>query len=168
VIVRPGVVFGPGEGGNVTRLVRATMHRYFLFMGNRNTRKAGGYVKELAHALLWALDRLPTEGGHILFNFSMPKPPTVQEYVETVCKVAGVRRFVPSVPYSLLLAGSYAIECIARPLGLRQPISPVRIRKLVRSNNIEPAVLLREGYVYRYSLETAMADWRHDRPDEWS
>lgn len=28
VIVRPGVVFGPGEGGNVSRLIKAVLHRY--------------------------------------------------------------------------------------------------------------------------------------------
>lgn len=167
VIVRPGVVFGPGEGGNVTRLVQATLRRYFLYMGNRNTRKAGGYVKELAHTMLWALARLPTQGGTILYNFTMPQPPTVEEYVDTVCKVAGVSRWVPSVPYTLLLAMAYCIEAIARPLGIKQPISPVRIRKLVKSNNIEPGVLLREGYQYQYTLESAMADWRKDRPDEW-
>jgi dTDP-4-dehydrorhamnose reductase len=34
LIVRPGVVFGPGEGGNVTRLVRSIVRGYFLYMGN--------------------------------------------------------------------------------------------------------------------------------------
>lgn len=167
VIVRPGVVFGPGEGGNVTRLVQATLRRYFLYMGNRNTRKAGGYVKELANTMLWALARIPVQGGTKLYNFTMEKPPTVEEYVNTVCKVAGVSRWVPSVPYGLLLAISYCIDAIARPLGIKQPISPVRIRKLVKSTNIEPGVLRREGYQYQYTLETAMADWRRDRADEW-
>jgi GlcNAc-P-P-Und epimerase len=51
VIVRPGVVFGPGEGGNVSRLVKAVLHRYFFYMGNKDTRKAGVYVKELCNAL---------------------------------------------------------------------------------------------------------------------
>lgn len=167
VIVRPGVVFGPGEGGNVTRLVQATLRRYFLYMGNRNTRKAGGYVKELANTMMWSLARIPSEGGQFLYNFTVPQPPTVEEYVKTVCKVAGVSRRVPSMPYPLLLIMSYAIEAITRPFGIKQPISPVRIRKLVKSNNIEPGVLLRERYQYQYTLETAMADWKKDRPDEW-
>jgi nucleoside-diphosphate-sugar epimerase len=37
VIVRPGVVFGPGEGGNVSRLIRSVIHRYFFFMGNQSS-----------------------------------------------------------------------------------------------------------------------------------
>lgn len=40
IIVRPGVVFGPGEGGNVTRLIRAVLGRYFFYMGNRETRES--------------------------------------------------------------------------------------------------------------------------------
>ncbi len=167
VIVRPGVVFGPGEGGNVTRLVQATLRRYFLYMGNRSTRKAGGYVKELANTMMWALARIPAEGGRFLYNFTVPQPPTVEEYVNTVCKVAEVSRWVPSVPYSLLLALSYFIDALTRPFGIRQPISPVRIKKLVKSNNIEPDVLRRDGYQFQYNLETAMSDWRKDRADEW-
>ena len=161
------VVFGPGEGGNVTRLVQAVIHRYFLYMGNRKTRKAGGYVKELVNTMLWALERIPDDGGTFLYNFSMEHPPTVEEYVKTTCSVAGIKRFVPTVPYPLLLAVSYIIEAITRPLGIKQPISPVRIRKLVRSNNIEPAVLRKEGYQYLYSLESAMQDWKKERADEW-
>ena len=167
VIVRPGVVFGPGEGGNVTRLVQATLRRYFLYMGNRQTRKAGGYVKELGNTMFWALDKIPAQGGKFLYNFTMSKAPTVEEYVDTTCRVAGVKRFVPSVPHTFLLAVSYVIDAIARPFGIKQPISPVRIRKLVRSTNIEPGVLRKEGYQYKYTLETAMQDWRRDRPDEW-
>ncbi|WP_026259254.1 NAD-dependent epimerase/dehydratase family protein [Uliginosibacterium gangwonense] len=167
VIVRPGVVFGPGERGNVTRLIQATLKRYFFFLGNRHTRKAGGYVKELVNSMLWALDRLPESGGAFLFNFCLPQTPTVQDYVVTTCNVAGVTRFVPSVPYTFLLAASYLIEGLSRVFGVEQPVSPIRIRKLVRSNNIEPAVLKREGYVYMYSLEAAMSDWKADRPDEW-
>lgn len=41
-IVRPGDIFGPGECGNVTRLMKATLNCHFLYLGNRETRKAGG------------------------------------------------------------------------------------------------------------------------------
>ena len=167
-IVRPGVVFGPGEGGNVTRLVRAVLGRYFVYMGNRLTRKAGGYVKELCCALTWMMERQEAKKENVaLFNFTMEPAPTVEEYVETTCKVAGVQRLIPALPYRLLLAASYPIEALCRPLGLQQPISPVRIRKLVHSNNIVPKVLHDAGYEYRYTLESAFADWRQERPEDW-
>ncbi len=56
LMLRPGVVFGPGEEGNVTRLVRSVVKGYFVYMGNRKTRKAGGYVKELCRAIRFGLE----------------------------------------------------------------------------------------------------------------
>lgn len=168
VIVRPGVVFGPGEGGNVSRLIKAVLHRYFFYMGNQDTRKAGVYVKELCHAMWWVLQRQPTSGEHVsLFNMSMNPGPSIQDYVNTVCSVAGVKRFVPGVPYRLLWIVAYLIDAVARPLGIKHPFSPVRIRKLVRSNNILPNYLVENGYEYRYTLDAAFADWRTSCPEEW-
>lgn len=168
VIVRPGVVFGPGEGGNVSRLIKAVLHRYFFYMGNQSTRKAGVYVKELCHAMWWVLQRQQTSGEHVsLFNMSMNPGPSIQDYVNTVCKVARVKRFIPGVPYRLLLNIAYLIDAVARPLGIKHPFSPVRIRKLVRSNNIIPNYLVENGYEYRYSLDAAFADWRASCPEEW-
>lgn len=168
VIVRPGVVFGPGEGGNVSRLVKAVLKRYFFYMGNRDTRKAGTYVKELCAAMCWVLQRQKAQGLHFsLFNMSMNPGPSIQEYVQAICAVAGVQRRVPGIPYPLLLTAAYGIDLIARPLGIKHPFSPVRIRKLVRSNNIHPGYLVEQGYPYQHSLESALADWKADCPEEW-
>ena len=168
VIVRPGVVFGPGEGGNVSRLVKAVLKRYFFYMGNRDTRKAGTYVKELCAAMCWVLQRQKAQGLHFsLFNMSMNPGPSIQEYVQAICTVAGVQRKVPGIPYPLLLTAAYGIDLIARPLGIKHPFSPVRIRKLVRSNNIHPGYLVEQGYPYQHSLESALADWKADCPEEW-
>ncbi len=168
VIVRPGVVFGPGEGGNVTRLVRAVLGRYFFYIGNRQTIKAGIYVKELCQSFLWALDEVEKiEGGCLLYNASMRSAPSVEDYVHAICKVAGVKRACPSVPYSLLHTIAWLIEAVAMPLGIKHPFNPVRIRKLVRSNNIQAEVLRDLGYEYRYTLETAMDDWKREFPQDW-
>lgn len=169
VITRPGVVFGPGEGGNVSRLIKAVLHRYFFYMGNQNTRKAGTYVKELCNAMLWVLERQSQTGERVsLFNMSMNPGPSIKEYVDTVCKVAGVSRRIPGIPYPLLLTAAYGIDLVARPLGIKHPFSPVRIRKLVRSNNILPAWLVENGYPYQYKLESAFADWKKECPEEWA
>jgi hypothetical protein len=167
-MVRPGVVFGPGEGGNLTRLVRAVLGGYFFYMGNRQTRKAGGYVKELCHTLTWVMEQQEQLNEEsVLFNFTMDPAPTVEEYVQSVCRVAKVRRIVPALPYPFLLGVSYSIEALSRPLGIQQPISPVRIRKLAHSNNIVPGYLRKIGYQYRYTLDHALTDWYRERPQDW-
>jgi nucleoside-diphosphate-sugar epimerase len=168
VIVRPGVVFGPGEGGNVSRLINAVIHRYFFYMGNQSTRKAGIYVKELCNAMTWMLEYQKTiKQNFSLFNMTTNPGPSIKEYVEAVCFVGGFERFIPSIPYRLLLSVSYLIDVVARLLNIKHPFSPVRIKKLVRSNNILPTYLVNHGYQYQYSLKSAFADWKKECPEEW-
>ena len=168
VIVRPGVVFGPGEGGNVTRLIKAVLGRYFLYIGNKKTIKAGIYVKELCHAMTWVFKKQEDSNEKIsLFNMTMNPAPTVAEYVDTICKVAAVERFFPSLPFTLIHFSSYIIELIAKLLRINQPISPVRIRKLIRSNNIIPAYLESHGYEYKFTLQSAFEDWKKDNSSDW-
>lgn len=168
VVVRPGVVFGPGEGGNVSRLINAVIHRYFFFMGNESTRKAGVYVKELCNAMWWVLQEQKKNGETVsLFNMSMNPGPSISEYVKAVCKTQEIKRFVPKAPYSVLMGVAYIIDALAKPLGIKHPFSPLRIRKLVRSNNIIPNYLVEHGYQFKYSLESAFADWKKTCPEEW-
>jgi nucleoside-diphosphate-sugar epimerase len=168
VIVRPGVVFGPGEGGNVSRLIKAVIHRYFFFMGNESTRKAGAYVKELCNAMWWVLQEQKINGEKVsLFNASMVPGPSIGDYVKCVCSTQGVKRFIFSMPYWLLISMAFLIDFLARPLNIKHPFSPVRIRKLIRSNNIFPTNLVAHGYSFKYSLESAFADWKKSCPEEW-
>lgn len=167
VIVRPGVVFGAGEGGNVTRLIKATVKRYFFYMGNKNTRKAGTYVKELCNAMWWAMNEKAREAP-VLFNMSMNPGPTIEEYVNTTCDVAGINRYIPNVPFSLMYSASMIIDPAAKLLRVSQPISPVRMKKLIKSNNIIPQYLSDNSYVYLYSFKQALMDWRKDNKKDWA
>ena len=168
VIVRPGVVFGPGEGGNVSRLIKAVIGRYFFFMGNKATRKAGVYIKELCNAIWWVLQEQNKNGEMVsLFNMSMNPGPSIGEYVDSVCRTQGIKRFIPSIPYKVLISVAYLIDLLAKPLGIKHPFSPVRIRKLVRSNNILPTYLVNHDYQFKYTLDSAFADWKKSRPEEW-
>ena len=169
VIVRPGVVFGPGEGGNVSRLIKAVRNRYFFYTGNQKTRKAGVYVKELCNAMCWVLNSEKAKADKVtLFNMTMNPGPSIEEYVDTIAKVMGIKIWVPSIPIKLLLVASYVIDLFARPFGIEHPFSPVRIKKLTRSNNIRPSYLSANGYVYKYTLEEALTDWQKNCPEEWS
>jgi len=167
IIVRPGVVFGPEEGGNVTRLVKATIRGYFFYMGNQQTRKAGGYVKELVRTMLWAVEYNKENQKPFLYNFALPTPPSVEEYVNATKEISGISRKTLSLPYNLILALSYPIDFISKIIKLHQPISPIRIKKLVRSNNIIPKKLIDSGYTYKYTFKGAMQDWRMECPKDW-
>lgn len=169
LIVRPGVIFGHGEEGNVTRMVKAVLARYFFYTGNKKVRKAGGYVKELCNSIVWMLKHQNIKAQPVLlYNFSMDPAPTVEDYVHAINKTAKRKGFTLNVPHTLLLTASYFIEALARILKIKQPISPVRMKKLVHQNLIVPTVLKDSGYNYQYTLDSAMADWQQEWPQDWS
>lgn len=165
-IVRPGVVFGPGEGGNVTRMIRAIRGGYFVFVGNKATRKAGIYVKELCKAIWWGVN-LEKRRQILLMNLTMSPGPSVEEYVQSVVAATGWQRWIPNIPYFVIYPLSVLIEIILKPIGVNHPISPVRIKKLVQSNNIVPNTLIQNGYHWEYDLYSAMVDWFQDYPVDW-
>ena len=169
LILRPGVVFGPGEGGNVTRLIRSVLRGYFVYIGNHATRKAGGYVKELGFVLQFALEHQDrTNEGATLLNFSMDPLPNLEDFVEAIRSVGGIRRVPFSVPRFAIMGASYPIATIAGAIGIKQPISPVRVRKLFRSTSIDPKRLRELGYQWRFTLKAALEDWREDLPSDFS
>ena len=169
-IVRPGVVFGKGEGGNMSRLVKLIHKNFFFYMGNKNTRKAGIYVKELVNQILWVHEKqvknkLPKI---TLFNATMWPNPSILDYVDNVKKVAGIKRFVPSVPYWFLMCFGFIFEFLFKVIGKQNPFSPVRLRKLVRPNLVKPSFLLKNKYKPIYTLSSALEDWKKEDPEVWS
>jgi nucleoside-diphosphate-sugar epimerase len=169
LILRPGVVFGPGEEGNVTRLLRSVVRGYFIYMGNRETRKAAVYVKDLCSVMQFGLKVTEQqELSSLLLNVSLDPPPTMEEFIRTIQHVTDIRRPILSVSRGIILASSYPIAAVASLFGIRQPISPVRVRKLFRSTNIEALTLRKLGYPYRYTLRSAFEDWKADAPEDFA
>ena len=169
-IVRPGVVFGKGEGGNMSRLVKLIHKNFFFYMGNKDTRKAGIYVKELVNQILWVHNKqIKNQLSKItLFNATMWPNPSISDYVNTIKKVAGIKRFVPSVPYWFLMSFGFAFEFLFKAIDKQNPFSPVRLRKLVRPNLIKPSFLLKNKYKPLFTLRSALEDWKKEDPEVWS
>jgi nucleoside-diphosphate-sugar epimerase len=167
-IIRPGVVFGPTEGGNVTRLIRSVLRGYFFYIGNRSVRKAGIYVKELCRATLWIHEWQLSNGNRSkVVNLTMNPSPTLEEYVETIFSVSGKHRKILNVPWWLLYALSKVIDWFAMLAHIPHPFSPTRIKKLVSDNRIHPRELVEMGYRFNYNLHSAFTDWKQELPEDW-
>jgi len=167
--LRPGVVFGPGEGGNVTRLVRSIVKGYFVYMGNQSTSKAGGYVKELCNVIYFGLQQLEQQDEpSLILNFSTDPPMTMEQFVDTIREVTGVTRTPFSIPRFVLMGTARVIYGATKLVGVNTPLNPVRVRKLYRSTNIDPFNLRKLGYQYKYTPKAAFQDWLREMPADAS
>ena len=169
IIVRPGVIFGPSEGGNVSRLIKAIKGNYFFYMGNHNTRKAGIYIKELTNFVVWLYEdqSIMKNKNFILANATMNPGPSVSEYVESIKKILKKEIFILSVPFGVLLTLSKILDLFLSVFKINHPFSQVRIKKLVNSNNVISSYARENNYSFIYDLDSALEDWKKECPEEW-
>jgi nucleoside-diphosphate-sugar epimerase len=155
VTVRPGVVFGPGERGNYTRLANALRGGYFAYPGRKDTIKSGGYVDELLRTLEFALARDEPE---ILYNFAYPAESSTADIVAAFGRITGKPRNPPTVPVAPLRLAAHGFE-IANRLGLKNSIHRDRVMKLVLSTRVKPGWLTASGYQFATDLDAALTAW---------
>jgi nucleoside-diphosphate-sugar epimerase len=155
-IARPGVVFGKGEGGNMTRLYKALKKRRFTYPGRKDTIKASIYVKDMVRILLEMAEN-PKERIQT-YNCTYFPAPNIQEIAETMNKVTGLNRFIPYIPKTILIA----LAGLAGMLGgLGLGICTERVRKLMISTDVSGEKMSKD-YSLNFSLEEAFKDWLKD------
>lgn len=158
VVVRPGVVFGPGEKGNYSNLAGALKRGLFAYPGRKDTIKSGGFVDELLSAIEFAAGK---HQDRITFNFAYPTESTTEDIVKTFGRVSNVGVNYPVLPIMPLLIVAWGFEALAK-LGFKNPIHRERIWKLVRSTRVKPGWLLANDYEFKTDIETALRTWSQE------
>jgi nucleoside-diphosphate-sugar epimerase len=154
VIARPAVVFGPGEGGNFTRLARMLKKGFFLYPGRKDTIKSCIYVGDLVS---WMLEASTRADRFILFNGAFSNRYTIEEIVETFRKVAYPQAKTFMVPAGVLKTAA----TILRPLSVANlGIHPDRIEKLMISTNILPSWAETAELETRDRLQAGLEEWK--------
>ena len=155
-IARPGIVFGKGENGNMTRLYKALKKRRFAYAGRKDTVKASIYVKDLVR-ILPEMAQNPRERIQT-YNCTYFPAPNIEQIAKTMNSVTSLNRFVPYIPKIPLMIAATLAGMFG---GLGLGICPERVRKLMVSTNVSGEKLSRD-YPLRFSLEEAFTDWFND------
>lgn len=158
-VVRPGVVYGKGEHGNMTRLYKGLRGRYYIYAGRKDTIKACVYVKDLVRFMMYRMSvGLPS--GYEVFNCTFEPAYTIEQICEAMKKATGMEgRHTAVVPAWILMPAA----AVLGPVGGRKAgIHPARVKKLMVSTNICGKKMAGTGFRFRYSLETSFRDWFMD------
>jgi GlcNAc-P-P-Und epimerase len=160
-ILRPGVIFGKGEGGNFTRIANALEKGFFPLPGRVDTIKACLYVKDICRCILQAADEREG-GGYSLFNFCLPEKITIGAVVQAFREALGYRAWTPVIPLPVITMTASLMGTLNLPLVRKLGLVPERIVKLVRSTNISSRKLVDSGFSFKYNLSEALKDWSVD------
>jgi len=166
VIVRPCVVFGEGNRGNVHNLLRQVHSGRFVMVGNGRNRKSMAYVGNLARFLA-GLEESPP--GTQVFNYSDKPDLDMRRLVRVAAEELGVGLPRVAVPYPLGLLAGYGCDLVARITGRKLPVSSIRVRKFCAETTVDTSRLGSTGFEAPYTLEEGLrrmirADFLGDAP----
>ena len=161
IICRPGVVYGPGDPGNILRMIRAIKKGYFFFPGNRTVRKSYGYVYGLIASMDFTVRR---DERFILYNYVERETEALEDLVRIVREEFGYRKPVVSLPRPMLAGVAGALQLLSRG---RSPLHPTRVRKAALPSHIVPKWLVDHGFTFEYDFRTSLHDWRARSPEDF-
>lgn len=152
-IVRPTVVFGEGNRGNVYNLLKQINSGRFIMIGAGDNCKSMAYVENVAAFLQEAAN---CEDGSRLFNYIDKPDYDVNTLVTNVRKhLHGSVGVGLRIPFHLGLALGFFADFLAKYTGKKLPISSIRVKKFCAStsfatnanslNGFVPPVVLSDG-----------------------
>jgi nucleoside-diphosphate-sugar epimerase len=153
VIIRPTVVFGEQNRGNVYNLLRQIASGKFVMVGNGENRKSMAYVENIAAFIEYSMSFKP--GVHT-YNFIDKPDFTMNQLVGSVKRILGQPE---EISFRLPFAVGYAIgkgfDLVASVTGKRLAISSIRVKKFC-ANSVYNTAIDETGFVAPVPLGQAL------------
>ena len=153
VIIRPTVVFGEQNRGNVYNLLRQIASGRFVMVGSGQNRKSMAYVGNVAAFIEYSLSFKP--GVHV-YNFIDKPDFTMNQLVGSVKRILGQSEQIGfRLPYAVGYAIGKGFDLVAAITGKRLAISSIRVKKFC-ANSVYNTAIEKTGFVPPVPLAQAL------------
>jgi nucleoside-diphosphate-sugar epimerase len=152
MIVRPTVIFGEANRGNVYNLLKQIASGKFVMFGDGKNRKSMAYVQNVAEFLSYSTSLK----GYNLYNY-IDKPDFDMNWLvgtirKTLFNKAGVGIRLPA---SLGKLAGYGFDMLALILNKKLPISSIRVKKFMGTTSFNTSIA-QSGFEPSVTLETGL------------
>ena len=154
-IIRPTVIFGERNRGNVYNLLKQIASGQFLMVGKGNNKKSMAYVGNVVSFVKFLIDNKDT--GYNIYNYIDKPDFTTNELVQLVEKV--MNKHIPNThfPYWLGMAGGYVFDLISFITRKKLTISSVRVKKFCATTEFDASKMLASGFKAPYTLSEGLS-----------
>lgn len=155
ITVRPTVIFGEKNRGNVYNLLYQLSSGKFIKVGKGINRKSMGYVLNLSSFLITLLK---SEPGQFIYNYADKPDLSMNELINIFYDTIGQRHKNNfRIPYTIGLMGGYGFDLLAKITGKTYPISSIRIKKFCADTVIDADNIQKTGFVPSYTLAEGLS-----------
>ena len=150
IIVRPTVIFGEGNRGNVFNLLNQIASGKFLMVGKGENKKSMAYIGNIVAFLETCVT---TKQKYGVYNYVDTPDLTMNELVSQVrAKLKGKDGVGPRLPYWLGLILGYTADLVAKISGKNFPVSSIRVKKFASSTEFKSAKASLDNFQAPFSL----------------
>jgi len=153
VILRPSVVFGERNRGNVYNLIKQIHSGKFMMIGKGENKKSMGYVRNISTFL--ALQTV-VKPGIYFYNFADKPDLTSREIIDIIYSELNKKNIVFYIPYYLGLLGGYIFDLLSFITRRKFSISSIRIKKFSAQTAINTDKLKATGFKPPYTIEEGL------------
>ena len=153
VIVRPTVVFGEGNRGNVFTLIDQIARNRFALVGDGTNVKSIAYVENVAAFLEHVLG---CEPGMRIYNYVDKPDYATRDLVRAIRRQFGRTGDGPRIPYILAAAVGAGCDAFAAASGQTLPFSRIRVQKFRSPSRFSAARAMATGFVPPFSIAGAL------------
>lgn len=168
-IIRPTVIFGERNRGNVYNLLKQISSGKFLMVGKGENKKSMAYVGNIVTFVKFMIDNV-TEGYNV-FNYIDKPDNNMNQLVAHVSNV--LNKHIPAThfPYWLGMLGGYGVDILAKITGKKMTISSVRVKKLCATTEFDSRKAHSSGFNAPFTLDEGLArtlefEFVHPRTDD--
>ena len=126
-ILRPTVIFGERNRGNVYNLLKQISSGKFMMIGKGQNKKSMAYVGNIVALIKDRLEK--KELGHHVFNYADKPDFSMVELTQTIEEKMKIKLPSIKIPYLLGMIGGYGFDFISVLLRRKFSISSVRVKK---------------------------------------
>ena len=153
-VIRPTVIFGEGNRGNVYNLFHQLATGRFLMVGKGKNKKSMAYVGNVAAFLKWNIES--NDAAYSVYNYIDKPDYDMHDLVDGFERILN-RKLPPiTLPYWLGLCGGYGFDILAFITRRNFPVSSIRVKKFCAQTVFNSARMLNSGFVPPYSMPEAL------------
>lgn len=153
-IIRPTVIFGEGNRGNVYNLLNQIASGKFLMIGKGNNEKSMSYIGNIVAFMEFLIRE--RKSGYEVYNYVDKRDFTTNDLVHHTGEVLGKKIPTVHIPYTLGILGGYGFDVLAWIFRKKLTISSVRVRKFCAVTQFDSKKAMTTGFVPPYSIEEGL------------
>jgi nucleoside-diphosphate-sugar epimerase len=153
-VVRPTVIFGEKNRGNVYNLLRQIATGRFLMIGDGQNKKSMAYIGNVVSFIKYRWET--SDEGYEVFNYVDKPDLNMSSLLKLVERILNKKTPSMNIPTWLGYLGGYSFDVLSLMTKQKFMISSVRVKKFIATTQFDAIKVHSSGFHAPFSLEEGL------------